>query len=79
MTERHGSPDAAAAHFLHAAGRWREFRMPYEEAHALLGRGRCLKALGKDGEAEESLGAAREIFARLGAAPAVAEADALLG
>ena len=79
VTERRGPPDAAAAHFLHAAGRWREFRMPYEEAHALLGRGRCLKALGKAGEAEESLGAAREIFARLGAAPAVAETDALLG
>ncbi len=79
VTERRGPPDAAAAHFLHAAGRWREFRMPYEEAHALLGRGRCLKALAKAGEAEESLGAARAIFARLGAAPALAETDALLG
>ena len=26
--------------------RWNDFRMPYEEAHALLGRGRCLKAWG---------------------------------
>jgi tetratricopeptide (TPR) repeat protein len=78
LSERRGPLDAAAAHFQHAARRWREFRMPYEEAHALLGHGRCLKALGKAGEAEESLGAAREIFARLGAAPAAAETDALL-
>ena len=79
LSERRGPPDAAAAHFAHAVTRWREFHMPYEEAHALFGRARCLKALGRTGEAEEHLSAAREIFARLGAGPAVAETDALLG
>jgi hypothetical protein len=80
LEERRGMVDAAAAHFAHAATRWHDFHMPYEEAHALLGRGRCLAAaLGKRGEAAASLAAAREIFARLEARPALAETDALLG
>ncbi len=45
--------------------------MPYEEAHALLGRGRCLQALGYASEARQQFVAARDIFARLGAGPAV--------
>ena len=49
--------------------------MPYEEAQALLGQGRCLVALGKAPEAAAPLAAAREIFARLGAKPALAETD----
>ena len=52
--------------------------MPYEEAHALLGRGRCLAAAGRRAEAEEPLAAARGIFARLGARPALEETDELL-
>ena len=79
LAERRGATDAAAAHFAHAAARWGDFRVPYEEAHALLGRGRCLAALGKAEEAAEPLAAAREIFARLEARPALAETDALLG
>ena len=50
--------------------------MPCEEAQALLGQGRCLVALGKTPEAAAPLAAAREIFARLGAKPALAEAEA---
>ena len=50
--------------------------VPYEEAHALLGEGRCLLALGRpQEEAAAALSAAREIFARLKAKPALAEAD----
>ena len=79
LEEHDGTMDAAAAHFAHAATRWGDFRVPYEEAHALLGRGRCLAALGKRAEAAGSLAAAREIFARLEAGPALAESDALLG
>ena len=78
LSERHGELEAATTLFAHAATRWSDFRMPYEEAHALLGRGRCLVALGRTGEAAEPLAAARELFARLEARPALAETDALL-
>ena len=54
------------------------FGVPYEEGHALLGQGRCLVALGRAPEAAAPLAAAREIFARLGAKPALAETDAWL-
>jgi tetratricopeptide (TPR) repeat protein len=78
LGERHGESGAAATRFAQAATRWGHFRMPYEEAHALLGRGRCLLALGRKGEAAEPLSEARGIFARLGARPALEEADDLL-
>jgi hypothetical protein len=52
--------------------------MLYEEAHALFGQGRCLVALGRAPEVGVPLAAAREIFARLGAKPAEAEADELM-
>jgi hypothetical protein len=52
--------------------------VPYEEGHALLGQGRCLAALGRAPEAAAPLAAAREIFARLGAKPALAETDAVM-
>jgi class 3 adenylate cyclase/tetratricopeptide (TPR) repeat protein len=79
LSERRGESEAAATLFAHAAAHWNDFRMPYEEAHALLGRGRCLVGLGRTGEAAEPLTAARELFAGLGARPALAETDALLG
>ena len=78
LTERRGAAGAAEAAFAHAASRWHAFGMPYEEGHALLGRGRCLRAQGKSREAREPLTAAREVFARLSAAPALAETEALL-
>ena len=68
----------ACAGFAASAVRWREFGMPYEEAQALLGHGRCLVALGCAGEAATPLGVAREIFERLGAKPALAEMERLL-
>jgi len=61
------------AGFADAAAGWPGFEMPYEEAQALLGQGRCLVALGRAPEAAAPLAAAREIFARLGAKPALAE------
>ncbi len=78
LSERRGETDTAADAFARAALRWREFRVPYEEAHALLGRGRCLVARGQRRKAAEPLAAAREIFARLEARPALGETDALL-
>ena len=52
--------------------------MPYEEAQALLGQGRCLVALDRAPAAAPVLEQAREIFARLGARPALEETDVLL-
>ena len=78
VRERRGDHEAAAADFAAAAAGWNDFCMPYEEAQALLGRGRCLAALGRADQATEPLAAAREIFARLGARPALAETDELM-
>jgi tetratricopeptide (TPR) repeat protein len=76
--EIEGELAQAAAGFTAAAAGWHDFGVPYEEGHALLGHGRCLVALGRAPEAAAPLAAAREIFARLGAKPALAETDALL-
>ncbi|MEI6725425.1 MAG: hypothetical protein WCN81_04285, partial [Actinomycetes bacterium] len=78
VRERSADLEAAAADFAAAAAGWNDFCMPYEEAQALLGRGRCLAALGRANQATEPLAAAREIFARLGARPALAETDELM-
>jgi class 3 adenylate cyclase/tetratricopeptide (TPR) repeat protein len=69
--------EAAAAGFADAAARWHGFGVPYEEAQALLGQGRCLMALARAPEAAPVLEQARAIFVRLGAKPALAEAEAL--
>ena len=78
VLETRGGRDAAAAGFGAAAQSWCDFCMPHEEAHALFGQGRCLVALGRAQEAAAELQRAREIFARLGARPALAEVDLLL-
>ncbi|MCX6373714.1 MAG: hypothetical protein NTX16_11685, partial [Actinobacteria bacterium] len=78
LAEARGEHEAAAAGFADAASRWHGFGVPYEEAQALLGHGRCLVALGRAPEAGAPLAAARGIFARLGARPALAETDAAL-
>ncbi len=78
VAESSGELQAAAGGFADAAARWHGFSMPYEEAQALLGQGRCLVALGRAPEAAPVLEAAREISARLGARPALAETEALL-
>ena len=73
-----GEHAEAAAGFADAAARWHDFGVPYEEAKAQVGRGRCLLALGRAPEAAQPLHEAHEIFARLGARPALAETDVLL-
>jgi len=78
IAERRGDHEVAAAGFAAAAAAWHDFGAPYEEGQALLGRGRCLAALGWEPEATSALAAAGEIFARLGAAPALEEAQAVL-
>jgi hypothetical protein len=69
--------EAAAEAFEDAASRWRQFGVPWEEAQAQLGVSRCLHQLGRL-SVQDHLRAARTIFERLGAGPAVAETDALL-
>ena len=68
---------AAEAHAKAAQG-WREFGVVYEGALALLWQSRCLLADARADEARAVLRRVRETFARLGARPALAEADALL-
>jgi hypothetical protein len=78
LTEARGGHDAAALGYADAAGRWGRFGVVPERAFALLGEGRCLVELNRAAEAVPVLREARGIFAELGAAPALAETDALL-
>jgi class 3 adenylate cyclase/tetratricopeptide (TPR) repeat protein len=77
LAEHEGDHEAAADLFADLAARWEGLRFAWEQAQALLGRSRCALALGEP-DATEPLNKAREIFARLGAKPAVAATDALL-
>ena len=78
LAEQHGEHAEAAALFADAAGRWERFEVPWEQAQALLGQGRCLLALRRPAEGGEPLCAARDIFASLGASPVLADANRLL-
>ena len=78
IAEAAGRQAEAAELYTESARRWREFGNVPERAYALLGRGRCLVALGKPG-AEEPLREARDLFASMGYGPALAETEALLG
>jgi len=76
--EQRGALETAAASHEAAAQAWPASAFPYERAQACLGRGRCLLALGRVPEAAAAALEAREIFACLGARPALAEAERLL-
>ena len=78
LAEAGGDYQRAAVTFADAAQRWHDFGVPYEEAQALLGQGRCLLALGTAEEAAGSLTGAREVFEHLGARPALVETEELL-
>jgi hypothetical protein len=67
---------AVDLHAVAAAG-WRAFGCPLEEAHALLGRARCLVALERSTEAVGSVRDARRIARRLGARQLSVEAQSL--
>jgi class 3 adenylate cyclase/tetratricopeptide (TPR) repeat protein len=77
LAEHAGSHAAAAGLYAEAATRWQEFGNVPEQAHALLGRGRCLLTLGELG-ADVPLHEARELFESMGYAPALAEVESLL-
>jgi class 3 adenylate cyclase len=77
LAEAAGDRAEAATLYAGAAARWQEFGNVPERAHALLGHGRCLLALG-DAGAEQPLREARDLFASMGYQPALAETEALL-
>ena len=76
--EAAGDPAAALTLFDRASAAFAALTVVWEQAGCLVGRGRCLVALGRTGEAGEPITRARAMFAQLGAAPSVAECDALL-
>ena len=75
------SGDAAGAlPFLRKARHlWAHAQCPYEGARVCLATGRALMAIGDVDSARKELEAARATFQALGATPAAAEAEALLG
>jgi class 3 adenylate cyclase/tetratricopeptide (TPR) repeat protein len=77
LAEHRGELAEAVDLYADAERRWEEFGNVPERAHALLGRGRCLLELHREG-ADELLREARELFAALRYTPSVAEADELL-
>lgn len=77
LAEHAGDHAGAAALYADAADRWQEFGNVPESAHALLGQGRCMLALGQRA-AEVPLAEARALFASLAYKPALAETEALL-
>jgi class 3 adenylate cyclase/tetratricopeptide (TPR) repeat protein len=79
LAEVRGDLDAAAAGHADAARRWAELGVVPERAFALLGHGRAMVALNRSASSREVLEQAAAVFRRLGAMPALAEIDALLG
>jgi len=79
LAEADGDAQAALPLFEDAAKRWAEYGYVLGRGLALLGSARCSVALGRRTDAIPVLHQARDIFAGLDAAPALAEVDALLG
>src|SRR6266540_641249 len=79
LAEADGDPEAALRLFEEAAKRWAEYGSVLGRGLALLGSARCLLALGRRTDATPVLQEARDIFAALEAAPALAEVHLLLG
>jgi tetratricopeptide (TPR) repeat protein len=77
LAEHAGDHTEAATVYAEAAERWRKFGHVPERAYALLGEGRCLRALERP-EAEQPLREAQKLFATMGYAPALADTEALL-
>lgn len=74
-----GSAMSAIAPLRRAFGVWSRVGAPYIAARIRVLLGRACRAVGDHDGAELELDAARQTFARLGAAPAVAAVEALLG
>lgn len=74
-----GDAEAALVALRHAWQSWLELDAPYEAARARVLVGVACRALGDDETAALELDAAREVLARLGAAPDLARVDSLTG
>ncbi len=77
LAEQSGDHATAASLYADAANRWEQFTGVLEQAHALLGQGRCLTTLG-DPHADQPLRWARALFDQMGARPRVQECDSLI-
>jgi hypothetical protein len=78
VDEARGELRVALDTYGEAADAWARWGHFVEEAYALLGSGRCLIGLGRTEEARDRLGAARTMFAHLGAGQPLAVLDELL-
>jgi hypothetical protein len=78
LAEADGEHGRAEVLYGEAAERWQDFGVVPERAYALLGRGRCLVALGDMEGAPVPLAEARELFESMGYRPALAATEALL-
>jgi class 3 adenylate cyclase/tetratricopeptide (TPR) repeat protein len=78
LAEARGDHHAALDAYRDVAQRWHDFTMVVEEAFALLGQGRCLLALDRGDEATAVLEQAGDMFAKMGARPALAKVEELL-
>ena len=78
LAEVKGELAEASDQFGEAYESWSEYGHVFEQAHALLGRGRCLVKLGQFSNADQPMRSARDIFATLGARPALAETESWL-
>jgi DNA-binding CsgD family transcriptional regulator len=72
-----GDTRAALLALRHAWQMWQELEVPYEAARVRVLLGLACRTLGDDDTAALELEAARDVFARLGAAPDLARADSL--
>jgi DNA-binding CsgD family transcriptional regulator len=70
---------AALAQLRRAQAAWQEVDAPYEVARVRVLVGRACRALGDDDTAALEIEAARRVFRRLGAAPALADLDKASG
>jgi tetratricopeptide (TPR) repeat protein len=78
VAEARGELEDAEARYGSLGERWTAYGFGLEEARARQSRGRVLLALGREEEARGELERARELIEPLGAAPLLADIDALL-
>jgi len=74
-----GDPSAALGAARAATGAWQEIGAPYERARSRVTAGRALSEMGDREAALAEIRVAREVFVALGAHPALAELEELLG
>ena len=77
QAELAGDYGAAADLYADAANCWEQFTAVLDQAHVLLGQGRCLALLGNP-TAEMALRRARDLFQQMGARPRIDECDTLI-